>query len=98
MKISGNKWKLWLKGWSCLWLFSGIMACQSSNPSSSNSADWDVIQQRDTLVVLMENSASTYFLFGDEEMGFDFDLIKVFAKEHQLHLKVKVMDDVDAMW
>ena len=46
----------------------------------------------------MENSASTYFLFGDEEMGFDFDLIKVFAKEHQLHLKIKVMDDVDAMF
>jgi membrane-bound lytic murein transglycosylase F len=60
--------------------------------------DWIEIQQRDTLVVLMENSASTYYKFGEEEMGFDFELIKEFAKDYQLHLRIKIVDDVDSMF
>jgi len=67
-------------------------------PSNHDNADWEAIQQRDTLVVLTENSASTYFEFGDREMGFDFELIKAFAKDYQLHLKVKIVDDVDSMF
>ena len=73
-------------------------ACSTNIPDDKKNADWDGIQSRDTLVVLTENSASTYFQFGDQALGFDFELIKSFAKEQQLHLKIKIVDDVDSMF
>jgi membrane-bound lytic murein transglycosylase F len=85
-----------------LWILFGICAFVACNsPSGQHNAlkdDWEQLQQKDSIVVLIENSASTYYNYQGVELGFDFELISAFAKDHGLKLKFKVMDDVDSMF
>jgi membrane-bound lytic murein transglycosylase F len=50
------------------------------------------------LIVLTENSASTYFLYRNQESGFDYELALAFAKHLGVRLEVKLIDDVDRMF
>lgn len=75
-----------------------VFSCRSPQSDSLIVNQWEEILKKDTLTVLMENSASTYYWYQGEEMGFDFDLVSSFAKENGLNLKIKVMDDVDSMF
>ena len=81
-----------------LWSMLMLHACVTSTKNPQIGDDWERIVQRDTLVVLTENSASTYYQFGDVELGFEFELIKAFAREHKLHVQMKIVDDVDSMF
>jgi len=45
------------------------------------------------LILLTENTSGSYFLYKGKPMGFDYDLINRFAKDHGLRLKVKVVSD-----
>jgi membrane-bound lytic murein transglycosylase F len=47
---------------------------------------------------LTENSASTYFLYRNQESGFDYELALAFAKHLGVRLEVKLVDDVDRMF
>ncbi len=60
--------------------------------------DLDSIRARGKLIVLTENSASTYYLYKDEELGFDYELAKKFAKSLRVKLEVKVIDNLDSMF
>lgn len=60
--------------------------------------DWEDIVAKDTLIVLIENSASTYFEYRDEKRGFDYELIKTFCEAHQVTPVFRVMDNVDSMF
>lgn len=48
--------------------------------------------------MLTENSASTYFLYRNQESGFDYELALAFAKHLGVRLEVKLIDDVDRMF
>ncbi len=52
--------------------------------------DFDVIKKRKTLRVLTRNNAASYFLWRGELLGFEYELIKEFAKKHNLRLEVIV--------
>ena len=52
--------------------------------------DFDGIQKRKTLRVLTRNNAASYFLWRGELLGFEYELIKAFAKKHKLRLEVVV--------
>ena len=52
--------------------------------------DFDVIKQRKTLRVLTRNNAASYFLWQGELLGFEYELVKAFAKNHKLRLEVIV--------
>ncbi len=60
--------------------------------------DLDSIQRRGSLIVLTENSASTYFLYRNQARGFDYELALAFAKSMGLKLEIKLVDDVDKMF
>ncbi|MGL6161571.1 transporter substrate-binding domain-containing protein [Microbulbifer sp.] len=58
--------------------------------------DWEQIQQSRTLRVLTRNHPASYFMWRGELMGFDYDLLKQFAREHELRLSMVVPGpDVD---
>jgi membrane-bound lytic murein transglycosylase F len=59
--------------------------------------DLDSIRRRGSLIMLTENSASTYYLYRNEARGFDYELAAAFAKSLGLKLEVKLIDDVDRM-
>lgn len=55
--------------------------------------DWAAIQERDTLVVLATSNSTTYFLYRGEPMGFEYELLRDFAEEHQVNLRFEVMGE-----
>jgi len=52
--------------------------------------DLEKIKNRKVLRVLTRNNAATYFLWRGELMGFEYDLVKNFAKKNKLRLEMIV--------
>lgn len=52
--------------------------------------DWDQIVERKTLRVITRNNPASYFLWRGELMGFDYELVRHFAKQHKLKLEMVV--------
>lgn len=58
--------------------------------------DWAEIEESRTLRVLTRNHPASYFIWRGELMGFDYDLLKKFARDHNLRLSMVVPGpDVD---
>src|SRR5947207_587879 len=53
--------------------------------------DLHAIQQRGTLTVLAPYNSTTYFLYRGEPMGYEYELLKAFAREHDLTLAIEVV-------
>lgn len=52
--------------------------------------DWDEIGDSRTLRVLTRNHPASYFMWRGELMGFDYDLLKKFARDNNLRLSMVV--------
>ncbi|MFM7769305.1 MAG: transporter substrate-binding domain-containing protein, partial [Bacteroidota bacterium] len=62
------------------------------------SLDLKEIKARGKLILLTENSSSTYYTIQDESLGFDYELAKSFADYLNVSLEVRVIQDVDSMF
>ncbi|MBL7943875.1 MAG: transporter substrate-binding domain-containing protein [Flavobacteriales bacterium] len=60
--------------------------------------DLDSILARDTLILLTENSATSYYKYRGQPRGYDYEMVKAFARHLGVKLKVEVLDDVDEMF
>lgn len=60
--------------------------------------DLDSIRMRGKLIVLTENSASTYYLYKEEPKGFDYELAEQFAKFLKVKLEIRVIENLDSMF
>ncbi len=58
---------------------------------------WTQIQKKEILTVLAENSPSSYFLYKGKNMGFEYELLHEFAKDMNIRINVKMMQDLDSM-
>ena len=56
------------------------------------------LQEKGTLTVLTENTSASFYLFRGQAMGYDYELLRAFAKDHGLNLEVKLLDDLNAMF
>ena len=59
---------------------------------SEEERDWAEIREKGVLRVITSNNPASYFMWRGELMGFDYDLIKDFAKQHRLRVRVVVHD------
>ncbi len=64
-------------------------------PKEEIERDLDEIILSDTLRVLTRNNILTYFLYRGEERGFEFELIRKFAEELDINLKIVVPPNWD---
>ena len=48
------------------------------------------VKERGVLRVITRNNAVTFFLWRGEQMGFEFELLREFARRHKLHVEVVV--------
>lgn len=62
-----------------------------------STGDLDKIKQQQVLRVLTRNNASTYYLWQGELQGFEYDLVKRFADQHQLRLEMVVPPSRDQL-
>lgn len=60
--------------------------------------DFEAIKQRGTLTVLAPYNSTTYFLFRGEPMGFEYELLKAFSREHGLKLVMEVVKNQKALF
>ena len=60
--------------------------------------DLDSIKKRGKLILLTENGPSTYYQYRGQTKGFDYELVKEFAKHLGVKLEVRLLDDVDLMF
>ena len=60
--------------------------------------DLDKIKEAKQLRLITRNNASTYFLWKNQLMGFEYELIKKFAKQQNLNLKVLVAENNEQMF
>ena len=59
--------------------------------------DFDSIRAKDTLNVLTLYSSTSYFLYKGEEMGYEYELIRKFAQDHDLVLNMVIARNMSNM-
>lgn len=59
--------------------------------------DLPEIIERGKLTVLAENSSTTYFIYRGKKMGFEYELLKLFADEIGVELEIKVVKNLDSL-
>lgn len=57
--------------------------------------DYQRIIEKGTLVVLAENSSTSYFVYRGEKMGYEYEILREFAKELGLELEIKTVANLD---
>lgn len=57
--------------------------------------DLPEILKRGKLIVLAENSSTSYFIYRGKKMGFEYELLREFAEELGVDLEVKTVDNLD---
>ena len=60
--------------------------------------DLPAITQRDTLVVIAPYNSTTYFLYRAEPMGYEYELLKKFAEDLDVKIRMLVVADRDSMF
>ena len=81
-----------------LWSLGG---CKGDIQPSENfveapySFDLDAIKARGNIVALVDNSTTSYFVYKGQPMGFEYEVLKRFADEHNLRLDIKVVYKLD---
>jgi membrane-bound lytic murein transglycosylase F len=60
--------------------------------------DLAAIVDRDTLSVLLPTNSTSYFVYRGEPMGFEYELLRAFAREHDLALDIRVVVDPDSLF
>ena len=59
--------------------------------------DLPEILQKGKLTVLAENSSTSYFIYRGKEMGFEYELLKLFTEHIGVELEIKVVNNLDSL-
>ena len=60
--------------------------------------DLEAIKQRGTLTVLAPYNSTTYFLLRGEPMGYEYELLQAFSREHGLKLVMEVVKNQKSLY
>lgn len=59
--------------------------------------DLPEVLEKGKLTVLMENSSTSYFFYKGKDMGFEYEILKLFADEIGVELEVKIVKNLDSL-
>ncbi|MFP5265296.1 MAG: transglycosylase SLT domain-containing protein [Blastocatellia bacterium] len=60
--------------------------------------DFAAIRQIGTLVALAPYNSTTFFIYRGEPMGYEYELLKAFAQEHHLELRMEVVKNQKSLY
>lgn len=69
-----------------------------TNGSAMVQFDLAEIQKRGKLIALTQNSSTSYFVYRGQAMGFEYELLKKFARSLNVELEIKVVHDLASMF
>ena len=75
---------------------TSLLGCQEDPQPIER--DWEAIQQKDTLVALTAYNSTSYFLYRGQPMGYEYELLQAFADEHDLALRMEVVQDRNKLY
>lgn len=84
-----------------LWILAGLlMACSQGNRDTEKleyvaDIDFEQIKERGHLNVSMDNNSTGYFIYKGKTMGYEYELLKRFANEHGLELRIEVTKSLE---
>lgn len=80
-----------------LFIFSicTFSACKKKAENVKN--DFEQIKEKGKLTIITLNSSTSYFIYKEEAMGYDYDLAQNFCNEYGLELEVKVAENVNRL-
>lgn len=70
-----------------VWLLGGCREAKNST------YDFEEIKQKGELTIITQNTSTSYFIYKDEPMGYDYDLAKDFCDYYGLKLNVVVAEN-----
>ncbi|MEO9257199.1 MAG: transporter substrate-binding domain-containing protein [Crocinitomicaceae bacterium] len=75
----------------------GLINSNNSEDRNSKAIDLSLerIIKRGKLIILAENSTTSYFIYRGKKMGFEYEILKNFANDLGVELEVKVMKNLD---
>lgn len=68
---------------------------QEEAPLTPIDFDLSKIRHRGTLVAIVDNSSTGYFIYKGQPMGYEFDLLSLFAEHLDLRLKIEVTSSIE---
>ena len=80
--------------WSCQWGMAGVTS-EKGVPVIKR--DLEEIRSEGKLRALVAYSATGYFLYKGQPMGYEYELLKRLAEHLNLELEVRVVQDLDQM-
>ena len=85
-----------------------VSSCRKNNNESNSNeiltknqlpdpVDFDLkkIQERDTLIAIVDNSSTGYFIYKGQPMGYEYELLNLLAEELAVNLKLVVTKNID---
>lgn len=60
--------------------------------------DLPYVLHKGKLTVLFENNSSSYFEYHGSSMGFEYDILKEFCKDHQLEMEIQIVSNRNEMF
>ena len=93
-----------------IWVFLLITSCRRSGNESTKLADdgrpesslsvvdfdLEKIKSRGSLIAIVDNSSTGYFIYKGQPMGYDFDLLSLFARYLGVRLEIEITSSIDA--
>ena len=57
--------------------------------------DLDKIKKRGSLIAIIDNSSTSYFIYRGQPMGYEYELLSLLAKELEVQLELLITTDID---
>jgi len=74
--------------------FSICILCSCKKKQEQPVYDFEQIKEKGELTIITLNSSTSYFIYKEEPMGYDYDLAQDFCDHYGLKLNVKVAENV----
>ena len=75
----------------------GVATSRADATSRVRGRDWPHVRALDTLVVVAPYNSTTYFVYKGEPLGYEYDLLKQFAEDHGVSLRLVVVQQRDSL-
>lgn len=91
---------LWISGIACICWFGASFRRPDTEQSFVSMPSYNLsgIKERGKLIALTDNTSTSFYIYKGDSMGYEYDLLKSFAKELGVSLEVVVAKDMNSVF